>query len=233
MSRLSSIVPVLSLLSLVAGCTSVSPPAYRGLASATQLEPTGAHDVPFQFRHPSADLRAFSKLVIDPVTIYDGPDAQFAGVSPEDRKIVADYMQQMFAEVLGEKRGVVPTREPAAARIRLTLTGIVGNTPVLSTVTRLIPIGLAINAGAQVAGREGTFLGSVSYAVEVLDASTGELIYAHVTRQAPAALDITSSVGYLDAAKTGVRIGARRLREELFADPQVRTRADATSSSMK
>jgi hypothetical protein len=222
MSRLSSIVPIFSLLGLIAGCASVSPPGYRELAFARQLQPTGANEVPFQFRHPSADLRRFSKLVIDAVTIYDGADAQFAGVSPEDRKIIADYMQQTFAEVLGERRRIVRTQEPGAARIRLTLTGIEGNTPILATVIRLIPIGLAINAGAQVAGREGTFLGSVSYAVEVSDASTGDLVYAYVTRQAPAALDITSSVGFLDAAKTGVRVGARRLRDELLADPHTR-----------
>jgi hypothetical protein len=222
MTRLNSIVPMLASLGLLAGCTSVSPPAYRGLASAPQLQPTGVRDVPFQFHHSSVDLRAFSKLVIDPVTIYDGADAQFAGVSPEDRKVIADYMQQTFAEVLGEKRRIVRTQEPGAARVRLTLTGIEGNTPVLSTVTRLIPIGLAINAGAQVAGRDGAFLGSVSYAVEVFDASTGDLVYAHVARQAPVALDITSSVRFLDAAKTGVRVGARCLRDELFADPHAR-----------
>jgi hypothetical protein len=222
MTRLGSILLTLCLLGLIAGCASVAPPAYRGLTSAPQLRPTGAPHVPLEFRHASADLRAFSKLIIDPVTTYDGGDAQFGGVSPEDRKIIAEYMQQTFAEVLGEKHEIVQTQARSSARIRLTLTGIEANTPVLSTVTRLIPIGLAINAGAQAAGQQGAFMGSVSYAVEVFDASTGDLVYAYVTRQAPAALDITSSVGLLDAAKTGVRAGAQRLRDELLADPNAK-----------
>ena len=222
MTRVGSILPILSLLSVLPGCTSVQPPAYRGLASAPQLQSTGTRDVPFQFRHSSVDLQAFSKLVIDPVTIYDGPDAQFRGVSVKDRKIIADYMQRTFAEVLGEKHQIIRTLEPGTARIHLTLTGIVGNTPVLSTMTHLMPIGLAINAGAQATGQEGTFLGSVSYAVEVVDASTGDLVYACITRQRPAALDITSAVGFLDAAKTGVRAGAKRFRDEVLARPNAK-----------
>jgi hypothetical protein len=47
------------------------------------------------------------------------------------------------------------------------------------------------------------------------DAATADLLYAYVTKQTPDALDVTASVGYLDAAREGVRIGARHLRNEL------------------
>ena len=43
----------------------------------------------------------------------------------------------------------------------------------------------------------------------------GALLYAYVTKQSPDALDVTASIGYLDAAKTGARIGARHLLKEL------------------
>jgi hypothetical protein len=55
------------------------------------------------------------------------------------------------------------------------------------------------------------FTGSISYAAEVYDAATGELKYAVISQQAPFAMDVTSSFGRLDAARTGVRHGAQEL----------------------
>jgi hypothetical protein len=217
-TRVRNIPGLVLWVGLMAGCASVPLPLpHEQLASAPKLEPSGACDVPFRFRRASADSSVPSRFVIDPVTIYDGADAQFGGVSPEDRNALAGYMHQTFAEVLGEKGKSVAKPELDAGHIHLTILGIEHNTPVVSTVSHLLPIGLIINAFAQAGGQPGTFLGSVSYAVEVVD-SSGELIYACVTRQAPAALDIGSSVGFLDAAKAGVRLGAKQLRNEVFPD---------------
>src|SRR5260221_13312938 len=100
-------------------------------------------------------------------------------------------------------------------RLHLTLRGIETSTPVISTVSHLAPMGLVVNTALQATGRNGTFFGSVSYAAELSDSESGALRYAYVTKQTPDALDITASIGYLDAAKTGIRIGAKHLVAEL------------------
>ena len=82
-------------------------------------------------------------------------------------------------------------------------------------MSHLLPIGLAVNGGMQAAGRNGTNFGSVSYAVELSDGVLNELLYAYVTKQTPDALDVTASFGYLDAAREGVRIGAKHLQADL------------------
>ena len=204
---------------MVAGCASSTPPvAYQQLPSAPLLRPVKNSEEPFQYRSATADLRGYSKLVIDPVTIYGGPDAQFASVSQEDRQIVADYMRRTFIEVLGKRYRIVAAPEPGAARLHLTLTGLETSTPVLSTISHVLPLGVVANGVRKADGDNGTFFGSVSYAAELFDASTGDLLRAYVTKQTAGALDVTASVGSLDAARSGVRIGARQLRDELTKD---------------
>ena len=104
---------------------------------------------------------------------------------------------------------------PGTLRARLTLTGAEASTPVLSTVSHVLPVGLVVNAGAQATGGRGTFSGWVSYAVEIEDAHTGTLLYAHVANRSANALDITANFGPLDAAKAGVRSAADKLDKEL------------------
>lgn len=199
----------------MAGCSSSTPVAYQGLASAQQLRPVKDDEKPFQYSNSDARWGRYTKILIDPVTIYDGRDGQFGSVSAEDRQIVADYMKTKFAEILGKKYPIVQAADPAVVRLHLTLTGIEKSTPVLSTISHLAPVGLVVNGGLQAAGSNGTQFGSVSYAVELSDGPTGTLLDAYVTKQTPDALDVTASFGYLDAAREGVRIGATHLQEDL------------------
>lgn len=199
----------------MAGCSSSTPVAYQGLASAQQLHPVKDDEKPFQYRNPTVHWASYTKILIDPVTIYDGQDAQFGSVSTEDRQIIADYMKTTVTEVLGKKFHIAQAADPTAVRLHLTLTGIEKSTPVLSTISHLAPVGIVINGGLQAAGSNGTMFGTVSYAVEISDSVTGTLLDAYVTKQTPDALDVTASIGYLDAAKEGVRIGAEHLQEDL------------------
>jgi hypothetical protein len=202
---------------LLTGCASTKPNAYQELASASRLVPVNDGSNQFEYMNPNADLRHYANLILDPVTIYTGGDSQFGSVPVESRDTIAEYMQQHFSEELGRKVEMVDTiSEPSTARLHLTLTGIETSTPVVSTLSHVVPVGLLVNAGLGASKHGGTFSGSVSYAAELYDATTGELVYASVSRRTPFALDITSNIGRLDAAKKGVRIGAHDLPEVLI-----------------
>lgn len=225
-TRVTTCATLVASLAL-AGCSSTAPVAYKGLSSAPQLHAAKDDEAPYQYRDVGTDFCRYTKLIIDPVIIYDGEDAQFGSVSQEDRKIVADYMQQKFAEILHDKYEMVTFPEPNALRLHLTLASVETSTPVISTLSHVSPIGLVVNGVRQSLDDNGTFFGSVSYAAELYDAGTGKLIYAYVTKQTPDALDATASFRYLDAAKEGVRIGARHLRDNLFEGHAVQTASTA------
>lgn len=81
---------------------------------------------------------------------------------------------------------------------------------------RLDPIlGVPYNTVQAVRGKEGSFMGSVSCAVEIFDASSQVLLNANVTKQYPNAMNISASLGKLDASLTGIQKGADQLAQRL------------------
>jgi hypothetical protein len=200
------------------GCASTTPLAYEDLPSSSQLKPVKKGNDLFLYTDPNADIRNYASLIIDPVTVYAGKDSQFGSVTDEGRRAIAEYMRQQFTAVLGKKYQIVTAANSGTLRLHLTLTGVETSTPVLSAVSHLLPAGLLVNAGFQVAGHKGTFLGSVSQAVDLYDAETGELLYASISKETAHALDLTASFGRLDAARAGVRLGAQHLCDRLTKD---------------
>jgi hypothetical protein len=120
-------------------------------------------------------------------------------------------MTTEFSEALGQRFRFAAKPGPDTLRIRLTLTGAETTTPVLATFSRF-DIGMGSYNLVQAArDRKGTFSGSVSYAVEIYNASTSRLLESYVTRQYPRTYDISATFGSLSAARAGISIGAKSL----------------------
>lgn len=199
---------------LLPACATTPAPSLA-LSSSALLRPTSEKTKPYAYRRPDANLAAYARVIVPPTEIYAGPDAQFSKMSAADRQALAVYMHQEFSKTLGRRLQLAGKPGPGTLRVRLTLTGAEASTPVLSTVSHVLPVGLVVNAGAQATGGRGTFSGWVSYAVEIEDAQTGTLLYAHVASRSAKALDITANFGRLDAAKAGIRSAADQLGKEL------------------
>lgn len=212
------LVPV-SLLILLSACASTRPVAYSGLASSGQLRPAprkGSDKIPFRYS-AEVNWRRYYKAVIEPVDIYEGPDAQFGKIPPEEQEELADYMEMQFREKLGKAFEIVDRPDRSTIRIRLTLTGAAATKPVLGTFSRFDLAGGPYNAFQGIRGKEGTMTGSVIYAVEIYDGSTNRLLLSQVVKQFPNALNIGASFGAMAAAKVGIRKGADDLVEQLTA----------------
>lgn len=206
-----------ALCALLAGCGTAAPIRYSGIASSAQLAPNpndSTGRIPFRYATP-VDWRSYSRVIIEPVTIYRGADHQFGEMTEGEKIELARYMQARFAQTLGQRFGLTTDPRPGTLRIRLTLTGAATNTPLLSTLTRFDLSGGLYNGAQAVLGGEGVFTGSVSYAVEILDAATDRLLGAFVTKQYPNAYNIPATMGSLAAARTGIEKGAEALVAQL------------------
>ncbi|CCE04489.1 conserved exported hypothetical protein [Bradyrhizobium sp. STM 3843] len=210
---------VLALLwsSAVAGCNTVTPVAYSEVASAHYLAPNTSDSsgrVPYRYAS-SVDWRSYDKVMLDPVVIYRGRDHQFGDMSEQDKVKLAAYMRSRFLESLSTRFAVVGQRQPNTLRVRLTLTGAVTNTPVLGTMSRFDLAGAVYNGVQTARDGEGLLTGSVLYVVEVLDAPSGRLLSAFVSKQYPSPYDVKASVGALAAAEAGIDKGADALVAQL------------------
>ncbi|MEE7567753.1 DUF3313 domain-containing protein [Xanthomonas sp. Kuri4-3] len=186
---------------------------YAGLASSRYLQPSDdsrGDRAPYAYQG-EVDWAAYSRVILEPVTIYRGADAQFEKVSEEQKQQIARYMQQEFNYALSKRYYPTTRPGPGTLRVRLLLTGAEVNKKVIGTVMKFDLAGAPYNAVQAARGREGAFSGSVSYAVEIYDTQRDALLAAYVEKQYPSAMNPKASLGTLDASKAGIRKGAEAL----------------------
>lgn len=205
----------IAFLSLV-GCAGVQPVAYSGIASS-YLKPNAQGDsghVPFRYS-TAVNWPSYSKVIVDPVEVYNGKDSQFGEMGDEDKTALADYMRATFTKKLAARFEPAVHAAPGTLRVKLILTGAEPTKPMLGQFTHFDIAGTLYNGVQAVRGGKSAFGGSVSYAVEIYDASNDKLLNAYVTRQYPNAMNISASFGSLGAAKTGIDKGADALLAQL------------------
>jgi hypothetical protein len=209
----------LTLLAAVAlaACSTTQPNRYEGIASSSQLRPNAddrTGHMPYRAANPVSWGR-YANVMVDPVWIYEAPDSQFEDIEPKEKVELAAYMRSVFSESLGKRFRLVPDARPGTLRVRLTLTGAKANTAFVSTLTRFDLAGGPYNAVQGMRGKEGAFIGSVMYSVEIHDAFTGELLDAFVAKQYPNAMNVAATFGRLKAARVGLEKGAEELVDQL------------------
>lgn len=207
----------LSFCAGLTGCDGTQAP-YSQLESVRYLKPNPSDRsgrVTYRYFGP-VSWRRYDSVVVEPVAIYRGPDHSFGGMPERDKVVLANYMQAKFTEKLGNRFAIVPSDRPNSLRIRLTLTGALGNTPTLGTLSRFDLAGAIYNGVQSLRDREGLMTGSVTYAVEIFEATDARLIGAYIAKQYPRPYDIKASVGPLAAAEAGIDRGAIDLVAEMM-----------------
>ncbi|TZG32461.1 DUF3313 domain-containing protein [Agrobacterium sp. B1(2019)] len=201
---------VLGISALCASCSS-KPALYQELASSRQLRATSLQTdqrVAFNTELKPGALKPYASVLLEPVRIYRGKDSQFGDLSEQSKTELARYAGQTFRRELARQQLLELEPDKNTLRMRVTITGATSSVPVLSTATRLTPVGFAMSGLRSIGDKEGNFSGAVIYAVELFDAANDRLVYAFVTRQYPNALNIAATVLPLDAAKAGIERGA-------------------------
>lgn len=202
-----------ALVVALAACSTTQPIPYTGVGASSQMR-LNTHDttgrMPYEYK-TAADWRKYSSFTVDTVDVYRGIDNQFEDMSEDDKAYLARFMQDEFTDKLGKRFRSTTTPGPDTLRIKLTLAGAKTNTAVLSTLSRFDLMGGPYNAVQAIRGREGAMTGSVSFAVEIFDASTNALLGAYVAKQYPNAWNLGAGMGSLSASKAGIESGADQL----------------------
>ena len=55
----------------------------------------------------TVDWRKYSQVIVEPVAVYNGVDAQFKKISDTDKEALAQYMQEQLTTELSERFHVV------------------------------------------------------------------------------------------------------------------------------
>src|SRR4051794_1440600 len=186
------------------------------LPDAQKMVPTGGET--WSYNDPSANFLKYRSVIVDPGEVYIGPDAQFDGVDLADRTKYAGIMTSELQAELAKSFPAPAKIGPDTLRVHLDLIGVQKTEGGLATATRVTPIGLGLSALKSIRGKQGTFTGSVLYAVSAYDAKTGKLLLVAVRRRTPDPLDIPATLSTTDTVKAVARdfaITARKALENM------------------
>ena len=167
--------------------------APSSLSSASKLTPDAKSDS-WTYRNPNASLGAYQSFIIQPTAVYSDPTAQWDGTTPDQRQKYAAYMTQALRDAVGTGYQIVDKPGPGVATLRLTLLGVQKTVGGVATVSRVTPMGFALNGIQSLRGKKGSMTGSVQVALEVTDSRNDALVFAAVRKRSPDALDIESTL---------------------------------------
>ena len=208
---------VACVLLALAGCTAqtqeVASP--QGLPDAPGLRAAPDEPGAWTYIAPGARLADYRRFILDPPRVFRGEGSGYGDLPDAEIRKIAEMFNEETRAALGGAYPVVTQPGPGVARLRFTLVAVSETVPYVSTATRIIPIGAAINLLKGGAGGSGTLTGSVTYGVEAFDSQSGELVAAAVRELTPGAFDLSATLGTEETARAVARDAAAKLRARL------------------
>lgn len=212
---LAILIGVFSLATL-AGCTSsqsVEKPT--DLPESARLREDPSQPGAWVYRVPNINFGKYTRYIVDPVQIYRGPDADFAGLSDAQLDELAQLMTGEARRALGGANLLASSPGPNTARIVIKVVRVDPTTPGAATVSRLLPVGAVANAVQGAEGGSGTFTGAAVLSAEFYDSKTSKLLAAAVRRYHPATFNMQATLSTMDTARAAVRQAAQDLLSSL------------------
>ena len=136
------------------------------------------------YRNPKANWKQYTKIILDPVTLWtSGKDSQLKEVSVEDRQRLGNLLWSKLDENLRKDYEMTTQPGPGVMRIQAALTEAGESSPVMDTISSIVPQMKLLTGAKGVATGVSGFTGSASGEMKITDTATGELLAAAVDRR--------------------------------------------------
>lgn len=168
-----------SIVERAKGETPTAPPPSGFLGSDYSLLQPGApgsgQEAMLAYTNTAATFGSYNKIMIAPVTFWADSDSK---VSSEDQQKLCDYFYNVLVADFGKNFTVVNEPGPGVAKLSVALSDATSATPVLRTISVVVPQAHALNLIK--AGLTGTyaFVGSATGEAKLTDSVTGQLLAA-------------------------------------------------------
>jgi hypothetical protein len=186
--RRAFIAPSLAILLVSFGCGStmqreVKEPQKLGFLAKDyhRLQPGEEGEAALVFLKDGADWSQYKAILLDPVQYWDDPEDP---LSPEVEQMLTSYLHAKLRESL-EQGGfrVAELPGPGVLRAQLALLDASASTPILRSVSLVVPVGLVLNTAQRFVTDSYTFSGQIQAAMRVSDSQTGEVLAAALDRR--------------------------------------------------
>jgi hypothetical protein len=157
-------------------------PKYSGFLGDNykNLEPGPEGGAKMRWMKPGVMFGKYNKFMVDSVIFFLADDSEYKGIDPNEVKELADGFNQAIVAAFKDKYPIVAEPGPDVARIRIAITGVKESKPVVSGITSILPVGLAVSLVKKGATGSWSGSGTTSAEMEILDSTTSDVIAAAV-----------------------------------------------------
>jgi Protein of unknown function (DUF3313) len=157
---------------------------------------------------PGADsktiLQPYNKFMLDTVTVFPHPGAEYKGLKPEELARLSEYFLNSLTKQLTEGGYQVVTEPgPGVARVRVAITDVVPVNRTLNTFSTFVPQARLLSGVVGATTDSNMFVGQIAIEAEVLDAQSNERLMAVMARQAGKKYVPFVGRGFASASKWG------------------------------
>jgi len=154
------------------------------LRDYSQLREGGTGEAQLVYIKPGVAWARYTKIKIDPVTIWTSGDSTVASVSGADRQLLADYLDASLRNSLQQNYTLVDRAEANTLRLRVAITDAKGARVALNTVSKIVPQLRLLTTVGGLATDTQLLVGRAGVEAEILDGVTDERLAAAVDRRA-------------------------------------------------
>lgn len=131
----------------------------------------------------SARFARYTKILLDPVTIWRGEESREKGVPQEDIQVLADHFYSLLYLTFEQDYEMVQKPGPNTLRIQVAITKLEESMVVLDVVSTVVPQARALSTLKGLATGKPAFVGEASVEAKVSDAQSGRILAAVVDRR--------------------------------------------------
>ena len=181
--------PLLGLcLLLLSACTTTQKVAVNQsgvncafLANDCSLLTVGGKDqTGLRYVNPAAQWRQYNKVLIDPVTFWGGDSTQ---ISASDQQMLVNYVSQQLKEQLGQKFEIVNQPGPGVMKLDIALTDAEAATPVLRSISMIVPQAHMLSNLKYLATGTMPFVGAAQAEAKLTDSVSGQILALAVDKR--------------------------------------------------
>ena len=169
---------MLMLIGTMAGCAvtqkqSVEHVASGFLGDTSLLTPGDKEQASLRYVNPNAQWTKYNKVLLEPVTFWGDDKTK---ISAKDQQMLTNFLQEQLYQQLSQKYQMVNEPGEGVMRLQVALVDAESATPVLRTVSMVIPQARLLSSLKYLATGTYPFIGGAQAEAKMTDSVTGELL---------------------------------------------------------
>src|SRR4029450_1229138 len=153
---------------------------FLGAVVCSQLRPGAEGQVAWGYANPAVNWTKYRSLMLQPVTYWDDEKSK---VSVEDQHRLTNFLYASLEQELSKQFQVVDQDGPDVMQPQIALIDVAAATPVLRTITMVIPQARILATLKRGITGSYPFVGGVQAEFKLTDSLTGQVLAAGVDRR--------------------------------------------------